>query len=121
MCNIYLYYLQRVWEFHTCSFVVMCHTYFYIILAITSHCFTTATVYFVKPDNSENCPHQHCHVLQHYTNKQLDPYSQLHFLSGIFHLSSDFVLRDVHNISLTGSKAANSTPTPLFSVTHQLV
>ena len=75
---------------------------------------STATVYYVKPDDGESCPYQHCHVLQYYTNKQLDSHSQLHFLSGTFHLSSDFVVRNVHNISLTGSKTANSTPNTII-------
>ena len=81
--------------------------YFHILLALTS--FTTAAVYYVEPDDGESCPYQHCHVLQYYANKLLDSYSQLHFLSGTFHLSSDFVLSNAHNISLTGSRAAKST------------
>ena len=94
--------------------------YFHILLAITSFCLTTATVYYVKPDDGESCPYQHCHVLQYYTNKQLDSHSQLHFLSGTFHLSSDFVLRNVHSISLTGSKTANSTPNTIIQCTSSV-
>ena len=78
--------------------------YFHTLLALT-----TAAVYYVEPDDGESCPYQHCHVLQYYANKLLDSYSQLHFLSGTFHLSSDFVLSNAHNISLTGSRAAKST------------
>ena len=98
----------------------MCSVCFHILLAITSFCFTTATVYYVKPDDGESCPYQHCHVLQYYTNKQLDSHSQLHFLSGTFHLSSDFVLRNVHGISLTGSKTAHSTPNTIIQCTSSV-
>ena len=86
--------------------------YFCVLLGITS--FTTAAVYYVEPDDGESCPYQHCHVLQYYANKLLDSYSQLHFLSGTFHLSSDFVLSNAYNISLTGSRAANSTPSTVI-------
>ena len=72
-----------------------------------------AVIYYVKPDYGDhssmsNCPYQHYHELNYYTNISLDHHSVLHFLSGKFILSSDLMIRDVHNISLIGSKDDNS-------------
>ena len=72
---------------------------------------SVAVIYYVKPDygdNISNCLHKHCHNLNHYANISLDNYSVLYFLSGEFILSSDLMIRDVHNISLIGSKDDNS-------------
>ena len=68
-----------------------------------------AVNYYVKPDYDDhssmsNCPYQHCHDLSYYTNTSLDHHSVLHFLSGEFILSNDLMIKDVHNISLIGSK-----------------
>ena len=72
-----------------------------------------AVIYYVKPDYDDhssmsNCPYQHCHDLNYYTNISLDHHSVLLFLSGEFILSSDLMIRDVHSISLIGSKDDNS-------------
>ena len=82
------------------------------ITVFVSHV-AAAVIYYVKPDYDEhtgmsNCSYQHCHDLNYYTNISLDHRSVLHFLSGEFILSSDLMIRDVHNISLIGSKDDNS-------------
>ena len=80
-----------------------------LIAIFTSHV-SVAVIYYVKPDyaSMSDCPYQHCHDLNYYTNVSLDHHSELHFLSGEFILSSDLTVRDVHNISLIGSKDDNS-------------
>ena len=80
-----------------------------LIAIFTSHV-SVAVIYYVKPDyaSMSNCPYQHCHDLNYYTNISLDHHSELHFLSGEFILSSDLTVRDVHNVSLIGSKDDNS-------------
>ena len=83
-----------------------------LITVFLSHVAATV-IYYVKPDYDEhtsmsNCSYQHCHDLNYYTNISLDHHSELQFLSGEFILSSDLMIRDVHNISLIGSKDDNS-------------
>ena len=88
-------------------------------IAFISHV-TFAVVYHVKPDydgdhdSIGNCPYQNCHNLNYYVNKSLNYFSELHFLSGEFILSSDFVIRDTLNISLVGSEDVNSVPNTII-------
>ena len=82
-----------------------------LLIAIFLSDISVAVIYYVKPDygdNISNCSYQHCYDLNYYANIFLDHYSALHFLSGEFILSSDLIIRDVHNISLIGSKDDNS-------------
>ena len=84
----------------------------FFITVFVSHV-SVAVIYYVKPDNGDYtsmsyCSYQNCHDLNYYMNKSLDHHSVLHFLSGEFILSSDFIIRDVHNVSIIGSKDDNS-------------
>ena len=84
----------------------------FFITVFVSHV-SVAVIYYVKPDNGDYtsmsyCSYQNCHDLNYYMNKSFDHHSVLHFLSGEFILSSDFIIRDVHNVSIIGSKDDNS-------------
>jgi len=70
----------------------------------------------VKPDYSNDvCTSSHCKTITYYVSKQLESHSVLNFSSGVFLLNSDFVTRDVHNISLIGTReATNSTPNTII-------
>ena len=74
-------------------------------------CFTsvTCTVYNVTPDDIR-C--DHCFNLLYLSNLTGDFTSntQLHFLQGLYHLTTDFIIQDVNNISLIGSMTNAATP-----------
>ena len=66
---------------------------------------TTSTVYIVTPDDPNTTCH-HCHNLQHYllnTTKYFTSNTQLLFLPGLYHLHTDLIIQNVHNISLVGN------------------
>ena len=76
---------------------------------------TTTTVYTVTPDDHyyPNTTCHHCHNLQHYllnVTKYFTSNTQLLFLSGLHHLHTDFIIQNVHNISLMGSTANGTIP-----------
>ena len=80
-----------------------------LLIAVFVSDISDAVIFYVKPDygdNISNCPFQHCP--NYYANISLDHFSVLYFLSGEFILSSDLMIKDVHNISLIGSKGDNS-------------
>ena len=75
------------------------------------------TVYIVTPDNDDHlypdilC--HHCHNLQHYllnVTKYFTSNTQLVFLPGLHHLHADLIIENVHNISIIGSTANDTTP-----------
>ena len=70
---------------------------------------TTCTIYNVTPDDT-TC--YHCHSLQHYllnTTKYFTTNTQLLFLPGLHHLHTNFIIQNVHNISLIGSTTNGTT------------
>ena len=76
----------------------------------------TCTVYTVKPyDHYSNYPNttcHHCHSLQHYlfnVTKYFTSNTQLLFLPGLHYLYNDFIIQNVHNISLIGSTGDGTT------------
>ena len=82
-----------------------------LLIAVFVSDISVTVIHHVKPDygdNTINCPYQHCYDLNYYASVSLDHYAVLHFLSGEFLLSSDLIIRDVHNISLIGSKDYDS-------------
>ena len=86
----------------------MLFTYIAVILT-TALCFTcvTCTVYNVTPNNIR-C--DNCISLGNLSNdiKNFTTNTQLHFLPGLHHLSTDLVIQNVHNISLIGSITAEN-------------
>ena len=81
---------------------------FYTILLLVN--ITTCTIYNVSPGNT-TC--HHCHNLQHYllnTTKYFVSNTQLLFLPGLHHLHTNFIIQNVHNISLIGSTTNGTTP-----------
>jgi len=71
---------------------------------------TTCTIYNVTPD--DNTCH-HCHNLQHYllnATKYFTSNTQLLFLPGLHHLHTNFIIQNVHNISVIGSTTNGTTP-----------
>ena len=75
---------------------------------------TTSTVYTVTPDDHyyPNTTCHHCHNLQHYllnVTKYLTSNTQILFLPGLYHLHTDLIIQNVHNISLIGSTANGTT------------
>ena len=76
---------------------------------------TNAAVIYVEPDSGYPCVYQNCHGLNYYVTKLLDSNSKLRFLPGRYILRSDFVIRNLHGISLIGtSEATNSTPNTII-------
>jgi len=81
-----------------------------ILMLLCLHC-TAATFFHVKPDyGNEVYGCVHCKTITYYVSKQLESNSVLNFSSGMFLLNTDFIIHDLHNISLIGtSNATNST------------
>jgi len=76
---------------------------------------TNAANFYVKPDSGYPCVYQNCHGLNYYVNKSVGSNSRLRFLPGRYILQGDFVIRDLHSISLIGTSAStNSTPTTII-------
>ncbi|XP_065903086.1 uncharacterized protein [Dysidea avara] len=76
---------------------------------------TTGSVYNVISDDRyyPNTTCHHCHKLQHFllnTTKYFTSNTQLLFLPGLHHLHTDFIIQNVHNISLIGSTTNDTTP-----------
>ena len=74
----------------------------------------TCTVYTVTPDDHyyPNTTCHHCHNLQHYLlniTKYFTSNTQLLFLPGLHHLHTHLIIQNVHNISLIGSTANDTT------------
>ena len=87
----------------------------YLLLLLSSllH-ITTCTVYTVTPDDHyyPNITCHHCHNLQRYLlniTKYFTSNTQLLFLPGLHHLHTDLIIQNVHNISLIGSTADDTT------------
>ena len=83
----------------------------FLFLLKLSMCLTAASIYTVKPDDS-NATCYHCHNLQHYllnATKYFTSNTQLLFLPGLHHLHTDLIIQNVHNISLVGSTANGTT------------
>ena len=79
---------------------------------------TTCTVYTVTPDDHyyPNTTCHHCHNLQHYLlniTKYFTSNTQLLFLPGLHHLHTDFIIQNVHNISLIGSTVNGTSDTTI--------
>ena len=75
---------------------------------------TTCTMYTVTPDDHyyPNTTCHHCHNLQHYLlniTKYFTSNTQLLFLPGLYHLHTDLIIQNVHNISLIGSTTNGTT------------
>ena len=88
--------------------------FFLIILATLLPNTTTLMVYTVTPDDHcyPNTTCHHCHNLQHYllnVTKYFTSNTQLLFLPGLHHLHTDLIIQNVHNISLIGSTANDTT------------
>ena len=82
---------------------------------------TTCNVYTVTPDDDINYQFHHfpntrchhCHNLQHYllnVTRYFTSNTQLLFLPGIHHLHTDLIIQKVHNISIIGSTANDTSP-----------
>ena len=74
----------------------------------------THIVYTVAPDDPyyPNTTCHHCHNLKHYLHnitKYFTSNTQLLFLPGLHHLHTDLIIQNVHNISLIGSTAKDTT------------
>ena len=79
---------------------------FFLLLSSLQRCTTSQTVYTVTPDGDSNTTCHHCHNLQHYlldTTKYFTSNTQLLFLPGLYHLHTDLIIQNVHNISLIGN------------------
>ena len=77
-------------------------------------CNVNCTVYTVTPDDHyyPNTTCHHCHNLQHYLlniTKYFTSNTQLLFLPGLHHLHTGLIIQNVHNISLIGSTANDTT------------
>ena len=86
----------------------------YLLLLSSLFYVTTSTVYTVIPNDHyyPNTTCHHCHNLQHYllnTTKYLISNTQLLFLPGMHYLYADFSVQNVHNVSLIGSTATDSS------------
>ena len=84
----------------------------YPLLLLSLLQITTCTVYTVTPDDHyyPNTTCHHCHNLQHYLlniTKYFTSDTQLLFLPGLHHLHTDFIIQNVHNISLIRSTVPN--------------
>ena len=69
-------------------------------------------VYNVIPDD-HNTACNHCYTLQYYQlniSKYFTSNTQLLFLPGLHHLHTDLIIQNVHNISLVGNSANDTTP-----------
>ena len=76
---------------------------------------TTGSVYNVTPDDHyyPNTTCHYCNNLQYYllnTTKYFTSNTQLLFLRGLYHLNTDLIIQNVHNISLIGSTTDGTTP-----------
>ena len=82
---------------------------------------TICNVYTVTPDDDNdyqfhhfpNTRCHHCHNLQHYllnVTRYFTSNTQLLFLPGIHHLHTDLIIQKVHNISIIGSTANDTSP-----------
>ena len=82
---------------------------------------TTCNIYTVTPDDSGdhhfyhylNMTCHHCHNLQHYllnVTKYFTSNTQLLFLPGVYHLHTDLIIENIHNISIIGSTDNDTTP-----------
>ena len=83
---------------------------------------TTCNVYTATPDDDDgdcqfclypNTTCHHDHSLQHYllnVSKYFTSNTQLLFLPGVHHLHTDLITQNVHNISIIGSTANDTTP-----------
>ena len=85
----------------------------FLLLSSLLH-ITTSTVYTVTPDDHyyPNTTCHHCHNLHHYllnVTKYFTSNTQLLFLPGLHHLHTDLIIQNVHNISLIGSTANDTT------------
>ena len=85
-----------------------------LILATLLSNTATHTVYTVIPDDHyyPNTTCHHRHNLQHYLlniTKYFTSHTQLLFLPGLHHLHTDLIIQNVHNISLIGSTANDTT------------
>ena len=77
--------------------------------------FTNAAVFYVEPDSGHPCVHQNCHGLNYYTTNLFRSNSTLLFLPGKYILQTDFVIKDLHSVSLVGtSETTNSTPNTII-------
>ena len=94
----------------------------YSLLLLSSLLYiTTCTVYTVTPDDHHypNTTCHHCHNLQHYllnVTKYFTSNTQLLFLPGLHHLHTDLIIQNVHNISLIGSTANDTTPNTVIQL-----
>ena len=82
-----------------------------LILSLSLLHIVTCTVYNVIPDD-HNTICNHCHTLQYYQlniSKYFTSNTQLLFLPGLHHLHTDLIIQNVHNISLIGSTANDTT------------
>ena len=84
---------------------------------------STCNIYTVTVTPDDGGDHQfrrylnttchHCHNLQHYllnVTKYFTSNTQLCFLPGVYHLHTDLIIENVHNISVIGSTANDTTP-----------
>ena len=85
-----------------------------ILLLLSLLHIITCIVYTVIPDDHYyiNTTCNHCHNLQYYLHniyiniiKYFTSNTQLFFLPGLHHLSTDLIIQNVHNISLLGGTA----------------
>ena len=74
---------------------------------------TTSAVYNITPDDGK-C--SYCQNLKHHQQNVNDFTSstQFHFLPGLHHLSTDFVIQNVNNISLIGSRFTDTIPSTVI-------
>ena len=86
----------------------------FLLLFLQCVCIITSTVYTVTPDD-HYYPNTTCHRfhnLQHCllnVTKYFTSNTQLLFLPGLHRLNTDLIIQNVHNISLIGSTANDTT------------
>ena len=110
---------MKMWFMKYCAYILCTSTGTYaqlrLPLLVVWLQLVTGTIYNVTPDDDyyPNTTCHHCHNLQHYllnTTKYFTSNTQLLFLPGLHHLHTDFIVQNVHNISLIGSTINGTTP-----------
>ena len=80
-------------------------SYVLLLLLVTSSLHIATTIdYYVVP-NGTHCDNNNTHELNYYLNKHFTPSSRLHFNPGEYYLENDFIVSNVHDISIIGHDA----------------
>ena len=92
-------------------------TMFYAVFAGILAVVGATDHYYVQPDNMATCLKSRCprlHVIIDYPYKYIKSNTTLHFSKGTYlHKSSDFVVMNVKNFSLSGTPNAHDAASPL--------